>query len=219
MTGRGSLQKVEHLPSIYIDLLENIHKRTKKTDPYIFPVNDQSDKYISQLLDKIKYKDFLLIHLDEKWLDVHNFNKECSKLIEMIQKSINMKVVITSFKNTFNYMKIIRENFDTFDHNINNTLILDNFNKNIIHLENIPIFDFERLIFKSKYVLSCHSGFVVQVCGANSSHVIDLLNSKDCMWYDCWVPYNTQYSRVLKSDGKRKYSHSEITNQIKKVIA
>ena len=218
MTGRGSLQQVEHLPSIYINLLESVHTRTKNTDQYIFPVSQQSDRYISKLLNKINYKEFLLIHLDEKWIDIHNFNKECNKLIEEIQKSINMKVVVTTYNNTFNYMKTIRKNFDTYDHNIDNASILDNFNKNIIHLENIPIFDFERLIFNSKHVLSCHAGFVVQVCGANSSSVIDLLNDTDCMWYDCWVPYNTKYSRVLKSKDKIKYSHSEIADQIKKIL-
>tara|TARA_Y200000002_G_scaffold254784_1_gene211280 strand:+ start:191 stop:1276 length:1086 start_codon:yes stop_codon:yes gene_type:complete len=218
MTGRGSLQYVEHLPSIYISLLEVIQKKTKNTDSYVFPVNKQSDVNILKLLNKIKYKEFFLIHLDEKWVDIHNFDTECHKLIEVIQQSINMKIVITSFNNTLSYMKNIRSNFDTFDQNIGNTSILENFNKNIIHLENIPIFEFERLIFNSKHVLSCHSGFVVQVCGANSSHVIDLLNSYDCMWYDCWVPYNTKYSRVLKSDDKRKYSHTEITDQIKKIL-
>jgi len=218
MTGRGSLQYVEHLPSIYISLLEVIQKKTKNTDSYVFPVNKQSDVNILKLLNKIKYKEFFLIHLDEKWVDIHNFDTECHKLIEVIQQSINMKIVITSFNNTLSYMKNIRSNFDTFDQNIGNTSILENFNKNIIHLENIPIFEFERLIFNSKHVLSCHSGFVVQVCGANSSHVIDLLNSYDCMWYDCWVPYNTKYSRVLKSNDKRKYSHTEITDQIKKIL-
>ena len=129
-----------------------------------------------------------------------------------------MKIVISSFNNTLSYMENIRENFVTYDYDIDNTLILENFNENIIHLENIPIFEFERLIFNSKYVLSCHAGFVVQVCGANSSHVIDLLNSSDCMWYDCWVPYNTKYSRVLKSDDKRRFSHTEISEQIKKIV-
>ena len=115
-------------------------------------------------------------------------------------------------------MKNIRENFDTYEYNNKNNLTLDNFKKNIIHLENIPIFEFERLIFNSKYVLSCHAGFVVQVCGANSSHVIDLLNSTDCMWYDCWVPYNTKYSRILKSNNEKKYSQDEIISQLKKVL-
>ncbi len=218
MTGRGSLIEVEHLPSIYISLLESIQKKTKITDPYIFPVKKKSDEFILKLLKKINYDNFFLIHLDEKWIDIENFETDCGRLIEKIQKSIDMKVIVTSFNNTFSYMKNIRESFDTYEYNNKNNLILDNFNKNIIHLENIPIFEFERLIFNSKYVLSCHAGFVVQVCGANSSHVIDLLNSNDCMWYDCWVPHNTKYSRILKSNDKKKYSLDEIISQIKKVL-
>ena len=218
MTGRGSLHEIEHLPSIYISLLEVIQKKTKNTDSYVFPLNKHSEEYIAKLLNKIKYKEFLLIHLDEKWVDIHNFNTECHKLIEEIQQSINMKIVITSFNNTLSYMKNIRKNFATYNYNNDNNLILENFNENIIHLEDIPIFEFERLIFNSMHVLSCHAGFVVQVCGANSSHVIDLLNSYDCMWYDCWVPYNTRYSRALKSDNSRKYSYTEIADQIKKIV-
>ena len=192
--------------------------KTKNTDSYVFPVNKHSEEYILKLLNKIKYKEFLLIHLDEKWVDIQNFNTGCHKLIDEIQRSINMKIIITSFNNSLSYMKNIRENFATYDYNIDNTFILESFNENIIHLENIPIFEFERLIFNSRHVLSCHAGFVVQVCGANSSHVIDLLNSSDCMWYDCWVPYNTKYSRVLKSDDKRRFSHTEISQQIKKIV-
>lgn len=218
MTGRGSLKKVEHLPSIYISLLKSIQKKTKVTDPYIFPVKKQSDEFILKLLKKINYSNYFLIHLDEKWIDIENFDTDCSNLIEKIQKSINMKVIITSFNNTFSYMKNIKETFDTYEHGTKNASIPDNFKKNVIHLENIPIFDFERLIFNSKYVLSCHAGFVVQVSGANSSHVIDLLSSTDCMWIDCWVPYNTKYSRALKSNNDRTYSQDEIIDQIKKIV-
>ena len=170
------------------------------------------------MLKKINFNNYFLIHLDEKWVDIKNFDTDCHKIIEKIQKKINMQVIITSFQNSLMYMKNIRENFDTYDADNKNISILDNFNKNIIHLENTPIFDFERLIFNSKYVLSCHAGFVVQVCGTNSSHVIDLLNSSDCMWYDCWIPYNTQYSRVLKSNDDSKFNQNEIVDQIKKIV-
>ena len=218
MTGRSSLKKAEHLPSIYINLLERVQNKTKNSDPYVFPYKKYSDQFILDILKKIKYNDYLLIHLDEKWVDIKNFDSECHLLIEKIQKSINKKIVITSFNNTLNYMRNIRNKIDTYEYNTNNASIFNNFNKNIIHLENIPIFEFERLIFNSNYVLSCHAGFVVQVCGTNSSHVIDLLNSVDCMWYDCWVPYNTKYSRILKSNDKKKFSYNEIIDQLKKVI-
>ena len=218
MTGRRSLKEVEHLPSIYISLLESIQSKTKNSDPYLFPFKKYSEEFISNILKKIKYNDYLLIHLDEKWIDIKNFDAECHLFIEKIQKSINKKIIITSFNNTLNYMKKIRNNIDTYEYNLNNMSIFNNFDKSIVHLENIPIFEFERLIFNSDYVLSCHAGFVVQVCGTNSSHVIDLLNSVDCMWYDCWVPYNTKYSRILKSNDKRKFSYNEIIDQLKKVV-
>ena len=36
----------------------------------------------------------------------------------------------------------------------------------------------EKLIKYSSYAISCHSGFLVQIAGANNSKIIDIINKK-----------------------------------------
>ena len=37
----------------------------------------------------------------------------------------------------------------------------------------------ERMIYYSTFAISCHSGFLVQISGANNSKIIDIINKKD----------------------------------------
>ena len=55
-------------------------------------------------------------------------------------------------------------------------------------------------ISKSIFTISCHSGFTVQICGSNSTHYIDIINKNVIDWVDCWIPKNTKYSRIYKTD-------------------
>jgi predicted nucleic-acid-binding Zn-ribbon protein len=57
----------------------------------------------------------------------------------------------------------------------------------------------ERFINYSSYSISCHSGFLVQVAGANTSKIIDIINNNDYKWYSCWKPKNTVHKFVFKS--------------------
>ena len=69
----------------------------------------------------------------------------------------------------------------------------------------------EKLIKYSSYAISCHSGFLVQIAGANNSKIIDIINKKDFRWYSCWVPKNTVHKFVFKSNEKIKF-------QLKKIL-
>ena len=71
-------------------------------------------------------------------------------------------------------------------------------------LENADIFLFERLINYADFNVSCHSGFLVQACGANRSKVIDIINKNDFIWYSCWKPFNTFHKFIFKTNSKNE---------------
>ena len=81
---------------------------------------------------------------------------------------------------------------------------------NILIIDNLDIFLFERFIKESKVNISCHSGFLVQVSGANESKIIDIINKNDHKWYNCWRPSNTFHKFIFKSDINNKKIKPEI---------
>ena len=46
---------------------------------------------------------FILIHLDEKWLDINDIKENLYENLVIFQKKIKRKILITSFKNSFDY--------------------------------------------------------------------------------------------------------------------
>ena len=67
-------------------------------------------------------------------------------------------------------------------------------------VENSSLFLFERLIKHSFCSISCHSGFLVQVAGANSTKLIDIIDKSEYLWYSCWKPKNTKHKFIFKSN-------------------
>ena len=65
-------------------------------------------------------------------------------------------------------------------------------------------FFFERLINESVCSVSCHSGFLVQMAGVNSTNLVDIINKQDYKWYSSWKPKNTNHKFVFKSNKVKK---------------
>ena len=164
--------------------------------------------------------DYLIIHFDEKWTDIENIDTLLQDEIVSFQKNNNIKIVITAYNNNYNYFKVLKDNFDYLDFsNIKDFSILSKFNKSkILVLDNLEIFLFERFLKNSKVNISCHSGFVTQVCGANNGKIIDIINQKDKIWYSCWKPRNTFHKFIYKSSNNTKFSLNKIFSDISSII-
>ena len=76
----------------------------------------------------------------------------------------------------------------------------------------LPIF--ERIISMSSFSISCHSGFMVQISGFNKTNLIDIINKRDFIWYNCWKPLNTKHKFIFKSIGDKKISLKNIFKSI-----
>ena len=199
-TSKKSLVKIEHLPTILSNLANKLKINVKKNDAYFFEINRKDAQKAKKIFRSKINKEFILIHFDEKWIDIKNIEEDLYKEIIKFQNRIKKKILISSNNNRFPY-------YLNFKNKIKG-------NKNIILLENLNLNIFERLIHMSKFSISCHSGFLVQISGFNKTNIIDIINKRDLTWYSCWKPLNTKHKFVYKSNFNKRFRLKSIFKQI-----
>ena len=182
------MRKIEHLPSKIIGLGKLLNIQLKNSDSYYYHVKNVYEQKYKQFFLSAINKKYILIHLDEKWCDIQNVKVDLFDSLLKFQKTINKIILLTSFRNNFEYYKNLRDK------------VIKSKVKNIQLVENQNLFMMERLIKHSTCSVSCHSGFLVQIAGANSARIIDIINKKDFFWYSSWVPKNTHHNFIFKSD-------------------
>ena len=219
-TSKNSLVRSENLCQKYINLFKNFNnKKIKTSTKYIFETNKTCEENYRKIVDMINYKDYILIHFDEKWIDINGIDKHLIKSIENFQIDTGKKIILTAYNNKFNYYKNLKKYFNYIDCSKELDFSkTSSYKSQIIILDNLELFLFERFIKYSIASISCHSGFLAQVAGANNSTIIDIINQKDQIWYDCWKPKNTIHYFVYKSEPERKFNINEIFLSIKKKI-
>ena len=204
-TSKKYLNKIEHLPAKLINLSNKLSLNLKVSDKYYYKPSI-NEKNFRKKFKKFLNNKFVLIHLDEKWLDIYDLKENLYEELVIFQKKIKKKIIITSFKNSFDY-------FDNLKKKLKKKK-----NANIVIFENTGLEIMERMINYSKFAVSCHSGFLVQVSGANKSRIIDIINKKDFVWYSCWVPKNTFHKFVFKSNERKNFGIKKILYDIFKII-
>ena len=199
------LNKIEHLPTKLINLSNKLSLKIKVNDKYYYKPSINEKNFKQKFRQFIKDK-FILIHLDEKWLDINGIKENLYEELVFFQKKIKSKIIITSFNNSFDYFIVLKNKLKKKK------------NKNILLCENKSLEVMERMINYSKFALSCHSGYLVQICGTNKSKIIDVINKKDFIWYSCWLPKNTFHKFVFKSNEREKFAIKKILFDVFKII-
>ncbi len=215
-TSRRYLIEKESLCVKYLNLFNDLNLRLTNKDNYIFESPSEFDKVFLNFKEKFNLSKYVLIHFDEKWLDILNVNTQLVENIKILQKALNIKIVLTAYNNKFDYFLKLKNHFKYFD-SANN--VLDQvLNEDILIIDNLNIFLFEKFLKYSIINISCHSGFIAQVCGANSGKILDIINQKDLNWYSCWKPENTFHRFIFKDNKKVKNNLSVIFSDISKII-
>lgn len=203
-TSRKYLKKSENLCQKYLNLFNELNLNLTVADSYVFQSKKNTEFEFQLQKSKFKLNNYILIHFDEKWLDVVDNGHDLINSIKNLSKLTKNKIVLTAYNNSFEYFKNLKNKFPYFNchENLNFNYTFDS---DIFILDNLEIFMFEKFIKHSKINISCHAGFVVQVCGANKGKLIDIINEKDFHWYSCWKPLNTFHEFLFKStlDGKK----------------
>jgi len=216
-TSRKYLIKPENLSQIYLNLFNELDLNLTIYDKYIFQNINTINSEFENLRLKLDLNDYILIHFDEKWIDIDEVKIKLSESLIKFETKIKKKIIITAYKNNFDYFQNLKNNFTYFncaDNNFNKIKI-----SNITILDEVNIFMFERFLKYSKLNISCHAGFVAQVCGANGGKILDIINENDLNWYSCWKPMNTYHKFVFKSDkNKNKKKIDEIFNEIVQIL-
>jgi ADP-heptose:LPS heptosyltransferase len=220
-TSKKYIRNTENFVQKYINLFKeyNIPKISIYSN-YIFDSPKSIDNIFEKFKKNLNLNNFVIIHIDEKWKDIASINKDLHFQIATFQKLNNFRIIITGYNNNFNFFNSLRNAFDY--HNcryMNNFSELSNYNRsNILILDNLEIFLFEKFLKNSIVNISCHSGFIAQVCGANNGKIIDIINSIDETWYSCWKPKNTFHKFIYKSNMNSKIPLNMIFSKITQIL-
>lgn len=220
-TSKKFLIESENLCQKYINLFSDFNnKKIGTSTKYIFESNKISKDIHKQIINTIDYKKYLLIHFDEKWNDVNSINNQLISSLKKFQKNTDLKIILTAYNNEFDYYKKLKNYFSYIDcTNFSHLSNLIDYNKSsIIILDNLEIYLFEQFIKNSILSISCHSGFVAQVAGASNVPLVDIINQKDYIWYDCWKPRNTIHHFIYKSEHNIKTDLDKIFIKVSKII-
>ena len=190
-----------------------IYKKLKK---YFSNINTETYYIEKNKNSKFKkfFENYLVIHLDEKYNDIFDIENNFEKSLIKFQKMINKTVILTSFKNNFNYYENL--NFKKLNFNLLNFNLMEE--HKIFILEDLPLKDFQDLINNSFVNISCHSGFFVHTSLALNKKTIDILNKSDEIWYNNWISEKDNYKIVYKSLFNSKESVKKILDQLQNEI-
>ena len=183
------LNNKDHYPTKYIQL----KKFYKNIDNNIYYFDENNILHHNNNL-----KNYILIHLDEKFVDIQNIEKDLTNSIKYLSKKTNKRIIITSFNNEHEYYKNLKIKKINFRDMNNKKELIDK----ILIIENIPIVDFYYFLKNAHVNIIFHSGFFIKTTLLLGKMSVDILNKKDELWLNTWTPITKNYKKVYKSNTK-----------------
>ncbi len=164
--------KSYHYLSLYLNLLENAKlKILDKKHNLKFKPSKKIVKFENN---------YVLIHLDEKWLPLGSSIKN-NLIIFLSSLSIENNIVITSNLGKNDLFTNIYNNF---------------YNNKKFEFIKSPNFDeIMSIVYFSHTCISSHSGFIVHLAACYNKKVVDIVSPKIFNELDRWIPYDISYKR------------------------
>ncbi len=138
---------------------------------------------------KFNYSNFAQFHFDEKWIyskyissfvNIEPNANELANFIDLIQKKVNKKVIITTGKNA---PSILEESIKLCK------------NENLIYLKDLSFEKLENVVLNSDLLISCH-GAISHVASAKKIKQIDIIDSS--YPYSKWTRHFRNYNFVYR---------------------
>ena len=166
---------------------------------YDFLKNKDNNNFSSQ----INVKNFVHIHLDEKWISklyiekYQDINPSFNNFVEFINEiSRKNNVLITTGLVDFSLIDELKNKF--FD-KLNEKIYLKKNSNNIIYLIYKPsLADLESLIRESKIFISCHAS-MIHVANSFDIKIIDIIEQNKSEWYKRFTSYLNNYEKVYRN--------------------
>ena len=172
--------------------------------------------YIIKSNNFLKYKNYLHLHLDEKWFegyyhddyDYMNLNSYNLNLFLLyLKKKFNRKIIITSgFKKINNLEYFIKNFFFKYKNNfIHKTL-----KSRIIFIKNLDFRDIEIVVKNSKMLIACE-GAISHVSNSFNIPTLCLIQRSRKQTANFWTSHMKKINYLYRSDIK------QVINQINKI--
>lgn len=195
--------------------LDHYPSKFKLLKKYFNNINNKTYYLENFKLDnEINFKEkFILIHLDEKFNDIKYIDSYLNKSLVNLSQKIKKKIILTSYRNKEKYYqnleirKIPFTNLDNIDH----------YKDKIFILENVPLVEFNYLISKSDYNISCHGGFFVHSSLLNEKKTIDIINDTEIKWVSAWITKSNDYKLLSKSNFSINRIMENLFDEINKI--
>ena len=193
----------------YPNKYKSLNKHFGNTNNDTYYLDDINNNRYNHLYEK-----YIIIHLDEKFIDIKNIKTHFNDSLIKLQNNTGKLIFLTSFKNNFDYYHELR--FKKVDY----TKLED---KEYIHssisiIEDLPLMHFQNLIKNSYLNISCHSGYFVHTSLAFKKNTIDIINESDEIWLNTWIQKSNNYKIIYKSLIKNEIDVNNILKALKNEI-
>ena len=201
-----NLTKIQHINNderksidmLYQEMLDKSNIKMKISD-YNFLLNKENNNFSSN----INIKNYILLHLDEKWISGMYINKYkdinpgYKEFIEFINNiSTHENLVITTGIINFKLIDDLKEKYFI---KVNNKIYEKNNGKKKIYLVFKPTFqDLESLLSTAKILISCH-GAITHAAGSLDIKILDIIDKNSKNWYQCYTSHIKNYNFIFRN--------------------
>ena len=201
-----NLTKIKHINNdektsiskLYQEMLDKSNIKMKISD-YNFLLNKESNNFSSN----INIKNYILFHLDEKWISGMYINKYkdidpgYNEFIEFINNiSTRENLVITTGIINFKLIDDLKEKYFI---KVNNKIYEKNNGKKKIYLVLKPTFhDLESLLRTAKILISCH-GAITHAAGSLHVKILDIIDENSKNWYQRYTSHIKNYNFIFRN--------------------
>ena len=166
---------------------------------------------------KIPIKNYVHIHLDEKWFtklyisSYKEINPSYDEFVNFIQNIVrDNNLLITTGLINFDLIQKLKKKFLNKK---SDKIYYNDFLNNSVYLINYPTFeDIESLLRSSKILISCH-GAVTHAANSFNVKNIDIIEESKVKFYQRFTSYLKNYSSIYRS--QFSFLQTELLNKIK----
>ena len=183
---------------LYQEKLDKSNIKMKISD-YNFLLNKENNNFSSN----INIKNYILLHLDEKWISGMYINKYKDidpgyyEFIEFINNiSLRENLVITTGIINFKLIDDLKEKYFI---KVNNKIYKKNNGEKKIYLVFKPTFqDLESLLSTAKILISCH-GAITHAAGSLDIKILDIIDENSKNWYQRYTSHIKNYNFIFRN--------------------